>query len=68
MSDTSTRTAELLEHVSEAAEQASEWLAQRDEWIVAAVRAGAGQREVARAAGLSHPGVAKIVARTTVDA
>jgi hypothetical protein len=40
----------------------------RNRAIVAALDAGVGQRELARATGLSHPGIAKIAAhRTNVD-
>ena len=58
-------SADLLANVGRAAEEAAEWTVQRDEWIVAAVRAGSSQREVARAAGLSHTAVQAIVRRTT---
>jgi hypothetical protein len=57
------RAERLLEAAGEAAEEAARATAKRDAAIVAAVSAGAGQREVARATGLSHTGIAKILAR-----
>jgi hypothetical protein len=62
------RRAAMLAELTDLAARLERDRAERDEAIVAAVRAGAGQREVARAAGLTHPGVAKIVARSQYDA
>lgn len=53
----------LLDHVANAAAHATDWMRRRDEAIVAAVEAGLAQREVARAAGLSHTAVQQIVKR-----
>ena len=58
------KRAEILATLKELAQRLERDRAERDAAITAAVRAGAGQREVARAVGLSHPGVAKIVARS----
>lgn len=58
----------ILAALTEIAERLERDRAERDASIVAAVRAGAGQRQIARAAGLTHPGVAKILARTNDDA
>jgi hypothetical protein len=50
------------------AEEARQAVAARDAAIAAAVAAGVGIREVARATGLSHTGVAQIVRRVTAAA
>lgn len=55
-----------LEQVARQADEARAAVAARDEAIARAVAAGAGLREVARATGLSHTGVARIVERTEV--
>lgn len=53
----------LIDRVAEAAAASTDWIRRRDERIVAAVAAGLSQREVARAAGLSHTAVQQIVKR-----
>jgi DNA-binding NarL/FixJ family response regulator len=55
--------ARLLAELTAAAEGARAELAARDELIVELAARGTSQRAIARAAGLSHPAVAKIVAR-----
>jgi DNA-binding NarL/FixJ family response regulator len=50
------------------AAQARRALAERDSAVLVAMTMGATQREVADATGLSHVGVAKIVARLRRDA
>lgn len=50
--------------ISRAARQERAFLARRNEWIVQAHREGAGLREIARAAELTHRAVAKIIERT----
>ena len=50
--------------VDRAADKLRQAQVERDRAVTAAIRFGIGQREVARIAGLSHPGVAKIAART----
>jgi FixJ family two-component response regulator len=52
-----------LDAVTDAAERARAATLERDRRIVAAVAAGAGQRAVARAAGMSHTAVQYIVRR-----
>lgn len=54
-----------LAAVKRHARRTADALAARDAAIVAAVQAGASLREVAKAADLSHVGVAKIVRRVT---
>lgn len=49
--------------ISRAAAQARTWVEKRDALIVAAVEAGAGPREVARAAGMNHASVIYMVKR-----
>ncbi|HSZ38453.1 MAG TPA: hypothetical protein VK817_00700 [Trebonia sp.] len=44
-----------------AARKTREWKAKRDAEIVAAHQEGDGLREIARAVGMSHPAVKKIV-------
>lgn len=54
-------------HVKQAAycaDKADEWIARRDAMIVAAHEYGAPNRVIARATGLSHTAIAKIIART----
>lgn len=53
--------------LSRAAKQAQTWLTRRDRLIVRAIADGGGLREVARLVGLTHPAVAKIVARNASD-
>lgn len=57
--------AEILATLTEIAQRLEHDRVQRDASIVAAAAAGAGHREIARATGLTHPGVAKIITRTT---
>jgi hypothetical protein len=52
-----------LECVSEAADNARTWHCRRNGAIVAAIAAGASAREVARAAGLTHTAIQRIVKR-----
>lgn len=49
--------------LSRAAKQAETWRERRDRLIVEALAAGAGVREVARCAGLTHPTVLNIQRR-----
>ena len=49
--------------LANAARKALDWHRARDAEIVAAHRAGAGLREIARAARLTHPTIKKIVER-----
>jgi len=49
--------------LSNAARKALFWHQERDAEIIAAHRAGAGLREIARAARLTHPTIKKIVER-----
>jgi hypothetical protein len=55
----------VLLELGAAAEQAAQARAARDALVVAAVRAGASLRAVARACGMTHPGVTKIVRRAS---
>jgi len=50
--------------LSRAAKQVDAFRARRDQLIVQAHAEGAGLREIARVAGLSHRAVAKIIERT----
>lgn len=59
--------AEILAELTEIAERLERDRIERDASIVSAVRAGAGHRQVARAVGLTHPSIAKILARATDD-
>jgi hypothetical protein len=54
---------EPLEVAAYWAEEVRAATAARDEAIATALAAGIGQRQLARATGLSHPGIAKIAAR-----
>jgi DNA invertase Pin-like site-specific DNA recombinase len=45
----------LAKRLATAARKGREWTERRDELIVAALSAGASQREVAKVAGLSQP-------------
>lgn len=56
--------AKILATLTEITERLEHDRVQRDASIVAAAAAGAGYREIARATGLTHPGVAKIITRT----
>lgn len=60
--------AAALEHANHAAEAVRLAVDARNTAILLAVTLGAGVREVARATGLSHTGVARIVERTEVPA
>lgn len=57
-------TADLLAAVTYWADLTAHAATERDRAIVAAVATGHSQRAVARAAGLSHPAIAKVIART----
>lgn len=59
-------TADPLRAVSAAADKARDWTARRDRAIRAALDAGISARQVAKAAGLTGPGVAKIARRSNV--
>lgn len=59
------RWAEAVKRLDQAAIDLAAALAERDAAVVAAVRAGVSQRETARAVGLTHPGIAKILKRST---
>jgi hypothetical protein len=59
-------TDQLLEQLGTAADEAAQALACRDRMIVDAVRAGLSRRAVARACGMTHPGISKIVARVDI--
>lgn len=50
--------------IAGAARNASKWKEELDRQITEAIREGASQEAVARAAGLSAPGVRKIAERT----
>lgn len=49
--------------LANAARKVLDWHRARDAEIIAAHRAGAGLREIARATGLTHPTIKKIVER-----
>lgn len=49
--------------IAAAAKRARESTIERDRLIVQAYRAGGGMREIARLAGLTHPGVRRILER-----
>lgn len=50
--------------ISRASKQIRAFTQRRNEWIVQAHREGAGLREIARKAELTHRAVAKIIERT----
>ena len=56
-----------LGDISRWADAMSEAIAERNRAIRSAVAAGHSQRAVARAAGLTHPAVAKILAKDRSD-
>jgi DNA-binding NarL/FixJ family response regulator len=55
--------AAALYEATVAGENVRKWIEERNRAIVAALAAGASQRAVAEATGLSHPAVAKIAKR-----
>ena len=56
---------DLAKKLAAVAASASKATVQRDRLIVEAYRAGGGLREIARLAGMSHPGVLRIIRRDT---
>jgi len=57
-------TPDTARELSRAAKQMHSFRARRDQLIVQAHAEGAGLREIARVAGLTHRAVAKIIERT----
>lgn len=58
---------ETLKRLQKAAHYARYWRAERDLRIRAAHEAGGGVREIARATGLSHPAILRILRGTPSD-
>jgi hypothetical protein len=56
---------ELARRLVTAARKGREWYERRDRLVVEAIEAGASQREVAKLAGLTQPGVHAIWKRHT---
>ena len=52
---------DLAKRLQRAAKNQTKWRDERDDLIRAAYEAGGGVREIARLAGLSHPGVMRIL-------
>ena len=50
-----------------AGKKSRDWTARRDELIRLAHLEGAGVREIARAVGMSHPGVKRIIERSPAE-
>ena len=50
-----------------AGRKVKEWTVQRDDLIRSAHAAGGGVREIARAVGLTHPAVLRIISRGASD-
>lgn len=55
----------LARKLRNAGKKSREWTEERDELIRLAHLDGAGVREIARAVGLSHPGVLRVIRRGT---
>lgn len=57
----------MAAELAKAGQKAKDWTTQRDELIKIAHESGGGVREIARAVGLTHPAVLRILGKGTSD-